>query len=457
MDVLLKSASSAFATPHALDPSSRGFSSVNWDRCDEDFEFVFGDGKVCRVHSVLAEFLSPKVGNMRKSDPCCTFYTFSSANSKNYHTFEAFVSNVSKGVLVEVNKTNYYALLQLFKELGNPDVSNFVWHWIHGELCEVQDKLLMLKLAVDLGGATWDVAKDTIDFVASRFYEIDKNILDELDFPIVEYLLSSPCLRIADEDSLYRFVKSRAERDTGFMTLFEYVWFEYLSVESVEDFVSFMGGHFHDLMNPNLWERIGRRLVLEAKLDTNSSRAVNSTPQNISSICGSSIQLDSSGGHLLHSQCDITHPDGILRYLAGYGGLANVVSVTGTGGIPTSAVDQRKGFYQSGIRLGPYLCCDFKQRRVTPTGYFLDSKTREKDGVEWMVFEGSNDGKQWVELDRRHFSLGMYVAKSFPCTTPCQKQFRYLRLRGIDERKAQLVIKAFEIYGNIYERDAYML
>ena len=56
--------------PTELSLSCKGLSSVNWDCGDADFEFlVAGDDKARRVHSVLAEFLSPKVARLRKCDP----------------------------------------------------------------------------------------------------------------------------------------------------------------------------------------------------------------------------------------------------------------------------------------------------------------------------------------------------------------------------------------------------
>ena len=61
MEAIIATLESKCSEGKDLKLSCAGLSSVNWDRGDDEFEFVFGDNKVCRVHSVLAEFLSPKV------------------------------------------------------------------------------------------------------------------------------------------------------------------------------------------------------------------------------------------------------------------------------------------------------------------------------------------------------------------------------------------------------------
>ena len=220
---------------------------MNWDRCEEDFEFVFGDHEVCRVHSVLAEFLSPKIALMRKNDPFCSFYVFSSASSKYFSAFESLVACVRGGRAIEVNEDNYEAIFQILLELCSFEGGALV-HYVNETLDGIEARLLCFKRAVDVGVPDWTPIKVAIDYLAEHFYEIDKDILDELDPETLEYLLSNPSLRIADEDSLYSFVKSRAERDERFMTLFEHVWFEYLSVENVQDFLSFIIRHLDDFL-----------------------------------------------------------------------------------------------------------------------------------------------------------------------------------------------------------------
>lgn len=70
---------------------------VNWDSGDADFVFLAGADKVCRVHTVLAEFLSPKVANIRRCDPFCYCYKFN--NFELLDVSESLVSSLRTGVL----------------------------------------------------------------------------------------------------------------------------------------------------------------------------------------------------------------------------------------------------------------------------------------------------------------------------------------------------------------------
>ena len=73
----------------------KGMSSVNWNCSGPDFQFVFGEDKVCCVHSVLAEFLSPKVSSVRKCHPLCSLYAFK--DSELFNVFGSLVSSLRSG------------------------------------------------------------------------------------------------------------------------------------------------------------------------------------------------------------------------------------------------------------------------------------------------------------------------------------------------------------------------
>ena len=230
---------------------------MNWDCSDSDFEFVFGN-KVCRVHSVLAEFLSPKVARIRKCDPLCSFYTFKS--SEIFSAFERLVSSLRSGEAVRVEKSNFAALLRLSQELENDELFSSLLGRIKKESMSVEEAILLLRAGVDLGTAFCDGIGNLRDFVALRFYEIKKEIIDDLDLETSQLLLSSPSLRIKDEDSLYDFVRSRCEKDLRFASLFEFVCFEYLSVDRVESFSSFVSEKLLEGINFGIWRQICRRL-----------------------------------------------------------------------------------------------------------------------------------------------------------------------------------------------------
>ena len=101
--------------PNELTLTCKGMSFVNWNNSDSDFEFVFGEDKVCCIHSVLAELLSPKVAMVRKGDPHCTFYAFK--DSELFNVLESLVSSLRSGAALRVEKSNGIALLRLAQVL----------------------------------------------------------------------------------------------------------------------------------------------------------------------------------------------------------------------------------------------------------------------------------------------------------------------------------------------------
>ena len=249
--------------PTELTLSCKGLSCVNWDCGDPDFDFVVGDDKVCRVHSVLAEFLCPKVARLRRCDISFDVYTFK--DSELFDVFESLVSSLRSGESYRVEKSNFVKLVRLSQELENDELLSSLLGVIKTESLTVEEAIVLLRTGIDLGTAFSGRFCNLGDFIASHFYELEKEILDDLDLETAQVLLSSPFLKIEDEDSLYDFVRSRSQNDCLFARLFEFVYFEYLSVGRVENLASFESENFFENLNSGIWRQICRRLILQTK------------------------------------------------------------------------------------------------------------------------------------------------------------------------------------------------
>ena len=129
----------------------------------------------------------------------------------------------------------------------------------------LDDAIRLFWAGIDLGTAFTARFGNLGDFIASYFYEIPQNILDDLDIETAQLLLLSPSLQIEDEDSLYDFVRSRSEKDLRFASLFEFVYFEYLSVDQMKDFAVFVNKNLSGGITSGIWEQICGRLILKAK------------------------------------------------------------------------------------------------------------------------------------------------------------------------------------------------
>ena len=219
MERIIETLDSQGLEANELKLSCVGLSSVNWDRGDDEFKFVFGD-KVCRVHSVLAEFLSPKVSRLRKSDALCSFYTFKSNFHGFFDTFESFVSSLCTGKSFRVDKSNVSALLRLSHELENQEILSSLLEMFKTESLRIEEALSVLCFGIDVGTASSSQFSMLRDDISSRFHEISTEVLAKLDLETSELLLSSQSLQIESEDSLYDFVRSRSEEDMSFARLF---------------------------------------------------------------------------------------------------------------------------------------------------------------------------------------------------------------------------------------------
>jgi hypothetical protein len=85
-----------------------------------------------------------------------------------------------------------------------------------------------------------------IEFLSSHFSEFNSSFLTgfPISILILIRILSNPSLELKNEDSLYKMIRYQMESNLGFAELFSFVRFEFLSVESIEDFISWSCENF---------------------------------------------------------------------------------------------------------------------------------------------------------------------------------------------------------------------
>lgn len=105
-----------------------------------------------------------------------------------------------------------------------------------------------------------------------------------------------------------------------------------------------------------------------------------------------------------------------------------------------------------------WLCYDFQNARVFPTSYTLRSSGDGLGGahLKSWVFEVSNDGRFWTEVDKRENNRdlnGTYKIQNFKVARVLSQSFRYVRIQQTGTNHAgqsYLVVNSFEIFGNLY-------
>ena len=430
-----------------------GLSSVNWDRGDDEFEFVFGDNRVCRVHSVLAEFLSPKVGRLRKSDALCGSYTFKSDCHELLEVFESLIASLRSGQSLRVEKANISALVRISHELENQEVLSSIFGMIKTESLDIEESILMLRVGIGLGTASSGQFSTLKDTISSRFHEISKEILAKLDLETAELLLSSRSLQIESEDSLYDFVRSRSEEDMSFASLFEFILFEYLSEDRIKDFASFACENLLPHINPGIWSRVCERLILTAKVEKKNPRFINRSsnrgaPTRHDFVYNSSAPLQGIIAHLTERFAGNVDDKGIVEVTAS--------SVYASNYERKNAVDLgTDSQFSSKNEPNSWIRYDFKERRVAPTSYSVRTHSGSEYPKSW-VFEASNDGKNWTVLDCRDNNdlKGAHVTRNFTISSTGEN-FQFIQFRQTGKNHGNndyLHVTSLEIFGILSEK-----
>ena len=159
--------------------------------------------------------------------------------------------------------------------------------------------------------------------------------------------------------------------------------------------------------------------------------------------------------------------DGIISYLTRECGgnvhKTGAVDVTASSVIfdgykPENAVDfTTEAWFCSKDEQKPWICYDFKQRRVAPTSYSIRSFTGKPGGAHpksWAL-QVSDDGKVWDTIDSRENNSELNassVTRNFPITTILQRNVRFVRLvqTGLNHfPNDRLVISGLELFGTM--------
>jgi hypothetical protein len=252
---------------------------------------------------------------------------------------------------------------------------------------------------------------------------------------------------LESEDELCEFIISHSAKDLAYFALFEFVRFEYLSVDSLQTNSTFVGEQI-DCLNVSVWHCVCRRLCHRIQIGASLSRFCRRfSPNSNSSI------------------------DGIISYLSrqcnGNVHTNGIVTITGnpygesTEYAPLNAANltENSHFYSKN-EPNQMLTYDFGDRRINPTHYSIRSRHDGLDNNFYLrswVIEGSIDGQTWRELDRREDDATLKSGNKVRVfevrlSTDC----RLVRLHQIGPNHYsnpdnRLVVSGFELFGSLHE------
>ena len=244
------------------------------------------------------------------------------------------------------------------------------------------------------------------------------------------------------------------QRDIRFARLFEFVRYEYLSVDRITEFVSLFGKHCLGEINASIWESVGRRLIL-VPTATSSSR-VHDSP---------SPKEQNSQSKFIYKKKNPL--DGIISYLTKEGGgnvhttglvEVSASSVEGNDAEPKNIADLNSPrIFWSRDERNSWIRYDFRTMTVIPTSYSLKTYSGWLgwNHLKSWVLEGSANGYGWEVLDQQDDNDDLNrsnATQHFTLSHPPTHGFRFLRLRMTGENHRdtdELVLCALEIFGTL--------
>jgi hypothetical protein len=290
--------------------SSRGLQRLAGSVCEKDFRFLVGD-EAYRCPSLIAEFLSPRVSELRSSD--ATIDEFRVEVEDPNHSFSVFLS-LGFGFGVELKRDEVDFCRSVCEELWNLELFDL----LHSEGENSSNHGGLLARLNFLSRLRGNVGEDlNLESIASHFYEFSVSDCRDLGTNVLEAIMNEPHLVLASEDSLYEIISDHVRRDRSSFSLLEFVRFEYLSVSFMESAVGLISDSF-ELLNMPVWKNLVNRLILTVQpphLDSRlfgrlDSNIISSFPPSLKMLRESELKLLYRGSRdgfetsAFHGRCD---------------------------------------------------------------------------------------------------------------------------------------------------------
>jgi hypothetical protein len=276
-----------------------------------------------------------------------------------------------------------------------------------------------------------------LKFVASHFYELNERELGGVTPDLLEAVLSHSDLLLIDEDSLLNFILSREEE---FSALLGYVECQFLSVSSIDQFLSKVTKENVDSV---IWSSICRRLQWESVDDkANCGRFASIKYEEF--VVTKGQEFNGILNELTKKCGGNVHEKGIVN-ITSSGDAYNKCWQLVNHGWTDSYISQNT--------TSPWVCFDFKDSQIAVRSYSVKSALgRMRFPVSWVI-EGSNDQYEWVIIDQRHTKelVGSGMVKNFPCPGGHLPEFfRFVRIRQIGRNSSDddyLILTGIEFFG----------
>ena len=259
---------------------------------------------------------------------------------------------------------------------------------------------------------------------------------------VIECIIKQESLILETEDDLLLFIIKLCEQNNIYELLFEHVWLEYCSVESISKFVQYIDDHVcKDNHLKSIIKCINRRLIQEQipMQEKKEKRYIHFS---------------------LESTCEYNEDDplnGILRKENGNDNIEMKASSECNGNVYDlikQTFDFDVNFCTSSDDQGPWIEGKIKNHKsFTITKYVIRGNKTFNEQLQTWKLEGRRViNGDWIELDsHQNEPIDLLELRDFPIN--CNDKLDAVRLTQMGyntDNENALRIDAFDIFGNIY-------
>lgn len=421
--------------------SSRGISGIPASVIENDFTFIVGDFRYY-CSKFQACFISPKISQICSSDSNVNQFEIAIDDSNQY--FKEIIK-IMNGISIKITDQNIDFLTVFSRILGNSELMNF--------LVKQQSKPLAIETVIARTNRKVQLflpIDDEIEFIASHISDFPDSALKQLESITLYQILSHSSVLLKSEEWLLTFIINLInERGSECRFLLGTIRFENISETDMRSFIDIVEPE--DISGPlwkNLSERLLRRVSVSKKnFEFTKIKFVNnvatfspSTPERLCGIVSHMIE-----------ECEGNPHDS---------GLIEVSASSQNENHPAKNVFDlnNMNYFESNNEPESWIAFDFKERKAAVSHYVLKTWFWGAgfQHLKSWVLEGSDDGAEWTELDRRENVDSLNDANAmrrFKCAI--QVKCRYVRIKSIDfdhsDTTNLLILNAVEFYGKLFE------
>ena len=219
------------------------------------------------------------------SSPVIANELLSDISKRDFYFDVPFINNVSDSLFdklsqalhmqeVNLNDEEIMNFALFGQEIGNPDFLLPLKEQFDDLEANLNEnnciESLLKKLAFNLDPSAYS---REISLLAENFEQKKDDIYilakEVKLLPIIRSIVSSPCLKLKNENSLLEFIIQLCHIDNIYEQLFEYVWLEYCSVLSIHHFITYMDRVLDTTKNMRPMLKCMIRRLIESHLPMN--------------------------------------------------------------------------------------------------------------------------------------------------------------------------------------------